>query len=156
MDLATLKKEYEVLAKKYKLPEFRAMNERFEIDRIERDVDFLAREVRKVMMEKIIGYIRFLEMMLSPANAPPMFLLFIKSMTTQDREVIEKAYKACIELELASLRLEIDSNEKEEAAHIVRIFESWDIIRLDMKNIIAFMERNWNAKGAKNGKGYFG
>ena len=56
--LAEFKKEYEKLQKKYKLPVFDDLNRDFEIERVyERETDFPMREIRKVMMDKVLGYL---------------------------------------------------------------------------------------------------
>ena len=55
MELKDLKKEYGKLEKKHKLPSFKEVNETFEIDKIENESDCLVREVRKIIMDKIIN-----------------------------------------------------------------------------------------------------
>ena len=72
MELKDLKKEYSDLAEKYKLPSFKELNENFEIEKIDKDTEILLRDVRKVMMEKIVNSLGFLEMFLNPMNAPRM------------------------------------------------------------------------------------
>ena len=157
MELKDLKARYEKLSKKYKLPSFKELNECFEIDRIERDVDNVLREVRKVMMDKIIGYIRFLEMMISPAQAPPMFMIFVKSVSDSERKTIENVYKNFVELELTALKLEIDYSEEGEAKSIKNIFNVWNKVRPDMRKVLGVMEKNWNSSSSeKKEKTYFG
>ncbi len=156
MELEDLKTEYGKLAKKYVLPAFKEINEAFEVDRIERKTECILREVRKTMMEKIVGYIRFLEMMINPSQAPPMFMIFVKSLLENDRKTIEKVYKNFIELELKSLKLEIDYSEKAEAEAIKNILKVWDETRNDLKTTIGIMERNWSSSENKKDKGYFG
>jgi len=156
MELKDLKTSYEKLSKKHKIPSFRELNECFEIDRIERDTDSVLREVRKVMMDKIIGYIRFLEMMISPAQAPPMFMIFVKSVSDSERKTIENVYKNFVDLELTALKLEIDYSEEGEAKSIKDIFNVWNKIRPDMRKVLGVMEKNWNSASVKKEKGYFG
>jgi len=157
MELKDLKSEYEKLSGKYGLPSFKELNENFEIDRIERDTDCVPREIRKTMMDKIVGYIRFMEMMINPAQAPPMFMIFIKNISDSDRKIIEKVYKNFIELELKSLKLEIDYNEKSEVEAIKNILKIWHDTRPDLRTTIGIMEKNWNSGSTKNkDKAYFG
>ncbi len=156
MELADLKKQYELLAQKHTLPDFTEMNELFEIDRIDRETDTLIREVRKVMLEKIMSYIRFLEMMIHPASAPPMFLVFVKQITPEERKTMQAVYNACIELELAALKLEIEYDEQKEAALILATHTMWTAHTDNMHKIIGIMEKNWKGTAPKNGKSYFG
>jgi len=157
MELKDLKARYEKLSKKYKLPSFKELNECFEIDRIERDIDHVLREVRKVMMDKIIGYIRFIEMMINPAQAPPMFMIFVKTVSDTERKIIENVYKNFVELELTALKLEIDYSEEGEAKTIKDIFNVWNKVKPDMLKVLGVMEKNWNSSSSeKKEKGYFG
>lgn len=156
MELKDLKKAYRESAKKYKLPEFKEINECFEIDRIDRDTDVILRDVRKVMMDKIVGYKRFLEMMIAPASASPTFLMFIKEVTKEDQSQIESVFKKLTELELDSLDLEIDFSEKAEAEMIKKIYEAWSDLKLGLKKISVMMRRNWMSASKKNDRAYFG
>ena len=156
MELNDLKSEFKPLGKKYKLPSFDELNEAFEIDRIERETDFLLREVRKSMMDKILRYIQFTEMMLNPAQAPPMFLMFLKEVTEGERKIIQGCYKNFVELELHSLRLEIDYEESKEAGLIREIFDTWQNTRPEMGKVIDVLEKNWNGSPSVKIKGYFG
>ncbi len=156
MELEQLKKDYAILEKKYKLPKFSVMNEYFEIEKLEKDTDFLLRDVRKIMMEKVVRYIQFVEMMINPSQAPPMFTLFLKNVSQDDRRTLEKIYSDFIKLELSSLRAEIDYSEKGEAELIKKINSTWEESRKDMALAIDIMERNWNSSSAKKDKSYFG
>jgi hypothetical protein len=156
MDLKELKDGFGKLEKKYGLPCFKDLNENFEIDRIERETDTLIREVRKVMMDKIIGYTRFLEMMLNPSSAPPMFMMFLKDVTKEDKGVIEKVYKSYVELELKALKLEIDYDEKKESDMVKDISKTWNGMKKDMESVLGVMEKNWNMTSKKKEKSYFG
>ena len=156
MELKDLKEQYAKLQKKHSLPSFRELNDFFEIDRIDRECDNLLREIRKTMMDKVISYIRFLEMMLNPSSAPPMFMMFLKEVSSDDKDVMEKVYKGFIDLELSALKLEIDYNEEGEAEIINKILETWLGLREDMGTVLGVMERNWNSTSKKKEKSYFG
>lgn len=156
MELKDLKSEYEKIAKKYKLPAFGELNEAFEIDKIDRETDCLLREVRKVMMDKIVRYIHFIEMMINPTQAPPMFLIFVKDVTEKERAIIEKVYKNFVELELVNLRLEIDYSEAEEAKAIKDILDVWNRTKPDALSVIGIMDKNWKGTSVKKDKSYFG
>lgn len=155
MDVEQLKKEYAKLGKSYKLPSFKELNEEFEIDKIERESDCLLRIIRKVMMEKIVNSLGFLELILNPVNAPRIYLNFIKSVDSIDKENIEKIYSAFSELSIGSIELEIDYSEKREAEMVKKIFESWNSVKPDFKAIITSMKRPGAVINRKE-KSYFG
>lgn len=156
MELEELKSNYKELSKKYQLPSFEELNENFEIDRIDRDTDTLAREIRKVLMEKVISYIKFIEMILNPSTAPPMFLIFLKQITQDEKHTIEETYKPLVDLELKALKVEIEYSEKSEAEQISEINKTWNKIKPNLLKIIQIMEKNWNSSTNKKDKSYFG
>jgi len=154
MELDELKKEYAKLEGKYKLPNFKQINEEFEIDKIERESECLIRVVRKAMIEKVVNSLGFLEMLLNPMNAPRIYMSFLKSMSQEDKEIIDKLYSSLAELSLASLALEVEYSEKAEAELVKKIYSTWNSIRGDFKKLI---ENVRNPKTlAKKEKSYFG
>lgn len=155
MELKDLKKEYGVLAKKYKLPSFQEVNENFEIDKIDKETDCLLRLVRKVMMEKIVNSLSFLELLLNPMNAPRIYLDYIKSSISEDKKEIDKIYTSLGALSLASLDLEIDYTEKKEAEMIRRIYDSWIALKPEFRKILKNMKHPNNII-VKKEKSYFG
>src|SRR3989344_4012842 len=112
MEIAELKRDYDALAKKYKLPSFDEINEDFEIGKIDRDCGTILRSVRKMMMEKIVNSMGFTEMLLNPVNAPRIYFGYLKNMTQEDRDITEKLYKTLAELSVDSLECEIVYSEK--------------------------------------------
>src|SRR3989344_4566905 len=103
MELNELKKQYSELAKKYKLPDFKAINEDFEIDKIDKETDCLLRLIRKVMMEKIVNSVSFLEILINPVNAPKIYINHIKNLNSEDRKVVDDIYSSLSELSVLSL-----------------------------------------------------
>jgi len=155
MELAKLKKDYLVLAEKYKLPSFKELNENFEIEKIDKDTDILLRDVRKVMMEKIVNSLGFLEMFLNPMNAPRMYLAYMKSMGEEERKCIEKIYGLFAGLNITALEGEIDYSEKKEAETIKEIFKAWINSKPDFMKLFAGMKKP-NGDVVRKERSYFG
>jgi len=129
MGLKELKKKYADLSKKYKLPNFVNLNEDFEVEKIERDTDLLLKAIRKVMMEKIVNSMSFLEMLLNPVNSPRMYHPFIRTMGNEDKSKIDSLYISFADLSLISLDLEIRSDEAKEAELISHVFKKWNELK---------------------------
>src|SRR3989344_9240740 len=108
MEVKELKKKFEELEKKYKLPSFAELDDNFEIHKIDRESDALLRAVRKQMMEKIVNSVGFVEMLLSGVNAPRMYFSYIKVMSQEDRKGLENIYKEFSEFIIFSLELEVE------------------------------------------------
>ena len=155
MKLEEIKKDYGELAKKYKLPAFKELNEDFEVYKAGKDRDCFLRSVRKVMMDKIVNALGFLEMLLNAVNVPRMYTPYLRVMTTEDRKNIERIYVILAELSILSLQLEIDYSEKEEAELIKKIYNSWKGIKSDFKNILIKVNKPGIDVSRKE-KSYFG
>jgi len=155
--LSELKKDYEKLRKVYKLPEFSLLNEDFDIEKIaQNETDFVLREIRRHMMEKVIAYLRFIEMLLNPSNAPIFFFSAIKGFTSSDKKLLERVYEELGEFEIEVIILDSKYNEKKEAEFISTISSRWQSISEEMLKLAEIMKRNWKQKSGKSERGYFG
>jgi hypothetical protein len=155
MELKEFKKIYSELEKKYRLPAFNKINEDFDIEKIDRDSEIVTRNIRKVMMEKIINSLTFLEMLLNPVNSPRMYLSYIKNMSLEDKNVIEEIYSDLSTLSVEVLDLEIDSAEKIEASMVIKIFDVWQLQKPRFRRIFTNMKKPNNISTKKE-KTYFG
>jgi hypothetical protein len=124
-ELKDFRKKYEGFAGKYSLPGFSELNGDFEIDKIDKESEYFLRVIRKVMMEKVVNSLNFLDMLMNPVNAPRIYHGYIKGMSVEDRKVIDELYVSLGELSVISLGMEISYDEKEEAKLIKDIFKSW-------------------------------
>jgi hypothetical protein len=88
--LDELKKEYEKHKKKYNLPEFTDLNKLFDIEDVSIDTEFLLRKIRRSVSEKVAGYLRFIEIILNPSNAPIFFFKLVKKLDNDDKEAFTK------------------------------------------------------------------
>ena len=151
------KRDYEKLRKKYVLPGFKQLNEEFEIEKIaEHETDFVLREIRKHMMDKLIAYLRFIEMLLNPSNAPIFFFALVKGMTAGDKKLLDNLYGRLGEFEIDVIALDCRYDEKEEADFINKVVLKWKGIADDMLTLSETLKRNWKQKSGKNERGYFG
>ncbi len=155
MNLAELKKLYAGLEKKYELPSFEELNRNFEIEKIRRGQVNLLKTIRKTMMEKIINSMGFMETLLNPMNAPRIYLVYMKSMSNEDRAEVEKIYSILGDLVLGSMGLEIDYDEKKEAEMIKKVVKDWESIKPGFRKIIENMQKPASASASKE-KSYFG
>lgn len=155
MELKDFKVEYAKLQKKYSLPSFNDLNNDFEIDKLDKDTDFLLRDIRKKMLEKIVNSIGFLEMLVNPMNAPRMYIPYIKSMTSEDKDLIDKMYGVFADISLMSLELEIEDTEKKEVELINHMVKTWNSFRSDFYSLVVKMRKPID-NGAKKEKSYYG
>lgn len=155
--LEELKKDYGVLQKRYKLPSFQQLNEEFDIEKVaEHETECLMREIRKAIMDKAIAYLRFVEMLLNPSNAPLFFFALVKGLTSADKRIMERIYEKLGSFEIDVIELDCDYSEKDEAEFIKKVMAAWPEIKQDMMKLTEVLRRNWNQKSKKDEKGYFG
>lgn len=154
MELPELAKRYLEIEAKHSLPKFEQMVEVFEIDKIDRDSPFFLRLVRKQIMEKLVNSMNFLEMLLNPVNAPRMYYSYLKSVSLEDKERINKIYGKLADLSLLSLSLEIDYDEQKEADLIKHSFKVWNELRPEFRKILENMIKPDNS--VRKEKSYFG
>ena len=152
-----LKKEYEILRNKYALPDFKSLNEDFHIEKIaESETEIPIREVRKFMADKMMNYMRFLENILNPVNAPLFIFSLIKLLNSEEKKLISEIYKKLMKKEIQFIELDLEFNEEKEAEFIKNSYEFWQGIKKDLIKIMGNINKKGDDKFEVNDKGYFG
>lgn len=155
--LDLLKRNYSELSKKYKLPEYRILNEEFDIEKVqELETDTLLREVRKVIMDKVIAYLRFVELLINPSNAPMFFFQILKGVDSSDKKILEDTYAKLGRLEVEVISVDNDYSEKNEAEFISHVFREWKGIKDSMRQVSKALQKGWDTKSARREKSYLG
>lgn len=155
MELKELIKEYENFEKKYKLPKFDRLNEDFEIGKIDHNNGLIVKTIRKVMMEKVINSLSFIEMLLNPVNAPKMYMQFIRAIDIKDKKNLDKIYNTLIVLSMASLEREMNYDEKAEASLIIDVEKRWNEVKPNFRELFAKMKNPVQVQ-VKKERSYFG
>jgi hypothetical protein len=156
-DLEALKKEYSELQKKYELPSFEELNNDFQIEKAsENETDFLLREIRKVIAERLFNYLRFIESLLNPVSVPMFVYSIIKTLDVKDKERLTEVYKKLAKKEVDLLELDIDSTEEKEVKFINDSYKLWQDIKKDVLDVVKMIRKNWDSKVEENRKDYFG
>jgi hypothetical protein len=156
-NLEDLKKDYLSIQKKYNLPEFSDMNKDFHIEKAcEAETDYLIREVRRFIADKFSNYLRFIETILNPVNAPMSIFSIIKTINAEEKKKLTEIYKDLIKSEVRVIELDIEFSEEKEADFIREVYELWQKIKKDLLDVIDVIKKNWDNKLDVNGKGYFG
>ncbi|MBM3230457.1 hypothetical protein FJZ22_02260 [Candidatus Pacearchaeota archaeon] len=123
--LPQITKEYPALQVTYGLPALSDLNRDFELDKIDVETEFLARTIRKCMMDKIVNCLNFFDMLLNPQQAPRIYLSFLQTITLSDKQLLEQLYSAFGTLSIECLALELEYTEEKEAEMITRIARVW-------------------------------
>ncbi|MEK6913377.1 MAG: hypothetical protein AABW47_01770 [Nanoarchaeota archaeon] len=156
-DLKKLKEIYEKLKVTYNLPLFEKVNEDFQIEKIAgSETDFIIRETRKYITDKFFSYLRFLESILTPTNAPMFVFAITKSLGVREREKLIELYKKIAKIEVDVIELDLEYSEKKEAEAIKKYYELWQEVKKELLEIVGVIKKNWDNKLEGNGNGYFG
>lgn len=156
-DLDNLKKEYKKIQEKYSLPEFDELNKEFMIEKIvESETDYLIREVRKHVAERLYSYLRFTETMLNPQNAHLFMFSIIKTMDEEDKKKVSDIYKKLAENEIKMVKIDIIFDEEKEAEFIKNSYNLWKEVSKEIFSIIEKAEKKLDDKFDAPNKGYFG
>ena len=102
MKEVNIKEEYGNLAKKYKIPKFEALNEEFELDFI-KEKQFLLRQVRRRINEKVIFFCRIVEGLLYPTPQNIVNATELNNFSDEKKVELEKVYRELMYYERYSL-----------------------------------------------------
>jgi len=156
-ELEEMKKKYQGLQKKYNLPDFEKLNKDFQIEKAaESETDFLIREIRKFVGDKMMNYFKFIESLLNPVNSPMFVFSIIKLIDSEEKKKLSEIYKELMKKEVKFIELDLEFDEKREAEFIKESYYSWQEIKKDILKIIENINRKWDNKSEVNNKGYFG
>jgi len=155
--LQEIKQEYKKIQEKHNLPSFEELNKDFAIERVtEIETDYLIKEIRKLIAEKISNYLRFLETLLQPINTPMFVYSIIKTYGEAEKEKLTEAYKKLAKKEVDLIETDLEFNEEKEAQFIKETFFLWQEVKKEILDVIQIIKKNWDNKSKPNGKGYFG
>lgn len=155
--LEKLKEDYEKLKEKYRLPDFREMNEEFHIEKIaENETEILIREVRRFIGDKLVNYMRFIENLLNPVNVPMFIFSIVKLLEQGEKKKLEEIYKELMKKEMKFIELDIDFNEEREAEFVKESFNFWRKTKTELLGVIEKINKKWDDKSEQGSKGYFG
>lgn len=153
--MTDIKKSYESLRKKYKLPEFKKMDSAFEISTIDNG-KFLSRDIRRKILEKLENYSKSIEGILYPETTLNN-LYESRFFTEKDKEWIFKLYKELMVLQKRALMVSTLDSEKEDIEFIKHVFNRLSSINSELKKIFEKLKTAWEKEtDIKEDLEYFG
>ena len=151
-----LKEQYKELKEKYSLPEFTELNQIFEIEDTSTETEFLLRRIRRAMSEKITGYLRFIDVLLNPSNAPIFFFRLVKKLDKTDMDTLSSIYQKLGSFEIQIVSLDLDYSEKKEAEFVNNLYKTFnEEIKKDFLKVMEKLNVNEESVQRTNGS-YFG
>ena len=154
--LKELKENYALFQKKYTLPSFEKLNEDFQIEKIDFETDFIIREIRKIISDKLVNYLKIVETLLHPTNVPFFVYSMVKVIGKNEKDNLNEFYKRLSMIQIELIKLDLIYNEKSEADFVKRAFNEWDSMKKQLHDLISFIEKNIDKKTDNERRGYFG
>jgi hypothetical protein len=155
--LEDFKKNYREIQGKYGLPSFEELNVFFNIEKAaENETDFILREIRRIIADRLFNYARFVESLLNPVNVPMFVFSVVKILGAKEKEDLTEIYKKLAKREIDLIALDVGSTEEKEAKFIMDSFELWKDIKEDFLRIIEMVKKNWDTDVEEGKKDYFG
>jgi len=112
--------------------------------------------VRKFIVDKFSNYLRFIETILQPVNAPMFVFSIIKSIGAEEKRRLTEVYKKLVKNEVRLIELDIEFVEKKEVEFVKESYKIWQEIKKDILEVVEVIKKNWDNKFETNNKGYFG
>jgi hypothetical protein len=148
---------YNKLKEKYDLPEFKKLAEDFDIEKSsDKETNFLLREIRRTINEKLSSYLHLFETLMNP-SAPPMFVFsFLRGITESDKETIKEVYKRLSRTQIDIMKIDTVYSEVSEAKFIKSTYTEWQELKKIISNLIEEFESNFDKDNYVKKGGYFG
>lgn len=153
--MSEIKKAYEGLKKKHSLPGFEELDNEFEISALEKE-DFLLRETRRKIEEKLELFIKLLTVVIQP-EANIAELRECRGFSNAEKEQAVELYKKVMKMHNSALLAGINCNDKDDASFISETFKEWPQIKKQMLWLVGKMKSAWeNDIDIKEELGYLG
>ena len=153
--LEELKERYAEIQIKHGLPSFQEMNEEFGIEKTDIEkFDILIREIRRYVVDKVLNYMRFIEGILNPSNAPMFIFSVVKALEPGDKERLTEIYKKFSKIELDLIEIDLKYSEEKEASFIKNTYSAWKEVQKELLEVLDKIKANWDKESEKTGKSF--
>ncbi len=147
---------YKRLRTRHELPDLELMYRDFDVGRIsDREPTLLAREIRRVMNEKMTGYLQLFEALINP-NGPPMFIFkILNKMSDGEKKKVRGFYDVLSMTQLKVMKLDSVYSEKSEVNFINETFRLWQKINQDIYALFESFENKFESSNVPEERSYF-
>ena len=152
-----IEKRYNELRKKHKLPEFKEIDNEFEISDLE-ETDFLLRAIIRRMEEKLDFYSTMLEELLQPDTSNLYAMHETRYFDDDEKKQMYELYTKLMNFNRQSIEVSLEHNKKEESDFINNLFNEWKELKQELLGFVKKMKASWKTKETdiKEDLGYLG
>ena len=156
-ELEKLKSAYSIFQKKYSLPSFERLAEDFDIDKLAyKRGSFILRDIRRTMNDRLNSYMSIFETFLNPSNSPSFVLNLLKHVSKEESKEIKEIYKVISKIQIKSIEVDVNYDEKKEAEYIKSIINEWHVLKQKIYAIAKELEGKMYKSEDEKERGYFG
>ena len=143
--MVEIEQKYNELKNKYKLPEFRFIDNELEISNIEQE-SFLLRTIMRRILEKIDFFMNLLQDTLQPDASNMASMSESNFFDDDEKKHMYNLYKKLINVNREGVLMSLEPNEKNEAEFIKNFFEHWEPIKKELHHCVKKMKESWKAE----------
>lgn len=155
-----IKKEYQTLAKKYKLPDYEALDKEFELLYVMdvKEIKYVLRFIRRRINDKVAWACSMIQSILQPNPGSLVNLQESSCFSKDDKQKLYTMLRSLMQLERQSLLLDINLDEKGDAGFIGDSFKQWNSFKKNISWIAEKMYEHWKTvrEEKKERDQYFG
>jgi len=149
-------KQYNELRKRLKLPEFKEIDNEFEISDLE-ETNFLLRAIVRKIAEKLDFYSTMLEEILQPDTSNLYAMHETRFFDENEKKQMYDLYSKLMNFNRQSIEVSLGHNEKEDADFINNIYNDWKEFKQELLKYVNKMKASWKIeKDIKEDLGYLG
>ena len=151
-----IEKHYNELRKALSLPEFKDIDEEFELSDIE-ETKFLLRAVIRRIAEKLDFYTAMLEDILQPDTSNLYAMHEMRFFDEEEKKQMYELYTKLMNLNRHSIEVSLDNAPEMHADFINRIFNEWITLKQELLVYVKKMRDSWKTEvDIKEDIGYLG
>ena len=151
-----IEKQYNELRKKLRLPDFKELDNGFEISDLE-ETNFLLRAVVRRIAEKLDFYTTMLEEVLQPDTSNLYAMHETSYLDEDEKKKMYNLYGKLMNLNRRSIEVSLGHNQINEAEFINEVLSEWKNLRVELLKYVRKMKDSWKTEAdTKEDIGYLG
>jgi len=155
-DIEELKKEYELIRKKFNLPSFEYLDEEFEIRALEINKSgILLKALLRIILSKIGLFLNYLDPVVSPNPQSYHSMVELNNISNEDKQKMTSYYRTLSYLYHEGCAVELKS-ENHTAEFIKNISEKWPSLKKEESAYLDKITKAWVAEKQTEKSSYTG
>ena len=151
-----LEKQYNELKKKFNLPEFKEVDNEFELSDLE-ETNFLLRSIIRRIDEKLDFYTTMIEEILQPDTSNLYAMHETRYFDENEKNMMYDLYRKLMDFNRQSIELSLQHDESNEVKFINNFFVEWNELKEELLKYAKKMRASWKTEAnIKEDLGYLG